>query len=140
METNRDKEINRILHEMMGLCWCDKLTELKREPHESFTKYVCSECNRRLRVRWSKVATSSDEELVVADNPTYLEHGKHWGNLLNWSGNQSWYEDFRIKLWQKHFRTNKLIHTETGIPFWPINNPRSLAESLVEYREGLKDG
>lgn len=140
--TRTPAETNQIIQEAMGECLHSKL-ELNIGC-DSDNIIQCASCKSRYYFI-----------------PNYLEHGKPWGEMLNWAMKQEWWDDFiecmcqRIlrkggDVWFKNIEKNidelgdwlPISVFESGaekVIAYLIANPSSLAEHIADYLKKEED-
>ena len=118
--TRTPAETNQIIHEARGKCW-----------HRHYGRTLINDvCRWKCPFCEEIFGYAEHRDPKPKANPNYLEHGKPWGEMVEWASRQSWWTGFKHSLWEKTIVENKLV---IGIPDYYVINPSSLAEHLADY-------
>ena len=121
--TRTPAETSQIIREAIDEC---KHEWKETGETTSYEKEVaCDKCETLDSIKRFSVY---DKFPLEPTNPNYLEHGKHWGEMLNWARKQDWWWDFEDSFYDSTFEGQ-------GDCFkWElIANESSLAEHIAEY-------
>lgn len=140
--TKSDKKINQIIYEAIHGAKAKHHEVIFKQTHVRGNGYYrcvpCDKCvydNGSDNEVWEQDAVESFLS-SEHDNPIYLEHNKHWGELLNWAKAELWWDDFEDRhliYVNEIFDSVHLLKKDYRVRVDLFANPRSLAEHIVEY-------
>ena len=141
-------EINKYVHRVIsrGKCWQHNMQRGMGDRSGVLLSYT----NNMRELKYYK-----DVNPHFSPNPNYLEHGKDWGELLNWAVKQDWWSDFIEVMCQRTLKVHEVPkHLDEILNLAPIcvyetgaeeiikylfTDPKALATGVKEYLEGRNE-
>ena len=123
----KTKSVSQIIHEAMGLCWCEPIETGNMTPIGK--EFMCNKCSKLVTVCLE--IDGKKEALRVDQNPNYLIHGPEWTEMVQWLYNRSWDQEFINFSWIES--DGATCEGQYGLHLMYFKYPAMLATKLSEF-------